>query len=140
VLDAPGKLHKILIGMNKALGEVPVTVKLRTGVKDGRNTAHKLMPRIASEWGVGCMTVSNICYSTIQHENVNVGGVASTCLPTESRVHLTIDGRLGLTFVFFVTRSVAWAYATAEVSETCGLGLHQGVCFRCAKEGSRLGL
>ena len=62
VLNAPGKLGKILIGMNKALGEVPLTVKLRTGVKDGRNTAHKLMPRIASDWGVGCMTVSNICY------------------------------------------------------------------------------
>ena len=69
MLDAPGKLGKILIGMNKALGEVPVTIKLRTGVKDGRNTAHKLMPRIASEWGVGCMTVSRICHSTIQHES-----------------------------------------------------------------------
>jgi len=57
LLDAPGKLGKILIGMNRALGEVPVTIKLRTGVKDGRNTAHKLMPRIASEWGVGCMTL-----------------------------------------------------------------------------------
>lgn len=57
VLDTPGKLGKILIGMNKALGEVPVTVKLRTGVKDGRNTAHKLMPRVASEWGAGCITV-----------------------------------------------------------------------------------
>jgi len=61
VLDAPRKLGKILLGMNKALGEVPVTIKLRTGVKDGRNIAHRLMPRIASEWGVGCMTVSNIC-------------------------------------------------------------------------------
>jgi len=57
VLDAPGKLGKILIGMNKALGEVPLTIKLRTGVKDGRNTAHKLMPRVASEWDVGCMTL-----------------------------------------------------------------------------------
>jgi len=35
-----------------------VTIKLRTGVKDGRNTVHKLMPRVVSEWGVGCMTVS----------------------------------------------------------------------------------
>lgn len=44
--------------MNKALGEIPVTVKLRTGVKEGRNTAHKLMPRLGSEWGVGCITAS----------------------------------------------------------------------------------
>ncbi|KAG5644019.1 tRNA-dihydrouridine synthase 3 [Asterophora parasitica] len=57
LLDSPGKLGKILIGMNKALGEIPVTVKLRTGVKDGRNTAHKLMPRAAAEWGAGCITL-----------------------------------------------------------------------------------
>jgi tRNA-dihydrouridine synthase 3 len=57
VLDTPGKLGKILIGMNKALGEIPVTVKLRTGVKDGRNTAHKLMPRLSTEWNAGCISV-----------------------------------------------------------------------------------
>jgi hypothetical protein len=58
VLDTPGKLGKILLGMNRALGEIPLTVKLRTGVKDGRNTAHKIMPRFGAEWGVGCVTVS----------------------------------------------------------------------------------
>lgn len=58
VLDAAGKLGKIIVGMNKALGDVPVTVKLRTGVKDGKNNAHKLMPRVNSEWGAAAMTVS----------------------------------------------------------------------------------
>ena len=57
VLDTVGKLGKILIGMNKALGEIPMTVKLRTGVKDGKNTAHKLMPRLSTEWNVRCITV-----------------------------------------------------------------------------------
>ncbi|KIJ16316.1 hypothetical protein PAXINDRAFT_168462 [Paxillus involutus ATCC 200175] len=57
LLDAPAKLGKIIVGMNKALGEIPVTVKLRTGVKDGRNTSHKLMPRLSSEWGVRCITL-----------------------------------------------------------------------------------
>jgi len=57
VLDTVGKLGKILIGMNRALGEIPVTVKLRTGVKDGKNTAHKLMPRLSREWNAGCITV-----------------------------------------------------------------------------------
>jgi len=56
-LDTVGKLGKILIGMNRALGDIPVTVKLRTGVKDGKNTAHKLMPRLSTEWNVGCITV-----------------------------------------------------------------------------------
>lgn len=45
--------------MNKALGDIPLTVKLRTGVKEGRNNAHKLMPRLASETDIGAMTVSS---------------------------------------------------------------------------------
>ncbi|CDO71512.1 hypothetical protein BN946_scf184910.g11 [Trametes cinnabarina] len=57
LLDAAGRLGKILVGMNRALGDIPVTVKLRTGVKDGRNTAHKLMPRLAAEWGASAITV-----------------------------------------------------------------------------------
>ena len=61
MLDAAGRLGKIVVGMNKALGEIPVTVKLRTGVKDGRNNAHKLMPRIAPEWGASAITVSAFC-------------------------------------------------------------------------------
>jgi hypothetical protein len=64
VLDSVGKLGKILIGMNKALGEIPVTVKLRTGVKDGKNTAHKLMPRLSTEWSAGCITVRLFSSST----------------------------------------------------------------------------
>ncbi|EKM56739.1 uncharacterized protein PHACADRAFT_194324 [Phanerochaete carnosa HHB-10118-sp] len=43
--------------MNRALGEVPVTVKLRTGVKDGRNNAHKIMPRLSTEWGAAALTL-----------------------------------------------------------------------------------
>ncbi|KAI9438244.1 zinc finger dihydrouridine synthase [Lactarius indigo] len=57
LLDAAGKLGKILIGMNRALGEIPLTIKMRTGVKDGRNNAHKLMPRIGAEWNVAAMTL-----------------------------------------------------------------------------------
>ncbi|KAI0267398.1 zinc finger dihydrouridine synthase [Gloeopeniophorella convolvens] len=57
LLDAAGKLGKILLGMNKALGEIPMTIKLRTGVKEGRNTSHKLMPRITAEWNVAAMTL-----------------------------------------------------------------------------------
>jgi tRNA-dihydrouridine synthase 3 len=43
--------------MSRVLGEIPLTVKLRTGIKNGQNTAHKLMPRML-EWGVAGMTVS----------------------------------------------------------------------------------
>ncbi|PIL29241.1 hypothetical protein GSI_09290 [Ganoderma sinense ZZ0214-1] len=57
LLDAAGRLGKIVVGMNKALGDIPVTVKLRTGIKDGRNNVHKLMPRIAPEWGGSAITL-----------------------------------------------------------------------------------
>jgi hypothetical protein len=56
VLDAVGRLSKSLLGMSRALGTVPLTVKLRTGIKDGHNNAHKLMPR-ARLWGVSAMTL-----------------------------------------------------------------------------------
>jgi len=39
------------------LGEIPLTVKLRTGIKDGFNNAHKLMPKLANEWGAGALTL-----------------------------------------------------------------------------------
>ncbi|KAH8083352.1 zinc finger dihydrouridine synthase [Cristinia sonorae] len=57
LLDSAGKLGKILVGMNRAMGEIPVTVKLRTGVKDGKNNAHKLMPRLGSEWNAAALTL-----------------------------------------------------------------------------------
>jgi len=57
LLDSAGKLGKILVGMNRALGETPVTVKLRTGVKDGKNNAHKLMPRLGCEWNAAALTL-----------------------------------------------------------------------------------
>ncbi|KZT59268.1 FMN-linked oxidoreductase [Calocera cornea HHB12733] len=56
LLDLPNKLGKIVTGMNRVLGDIPVTIKVRTGVKDGRNTAHRLMPRL-HEWGVSALTI-----------------------------------------------------------------------------------
>lgn len=63
--------------MNKALGAIPVTIKLRTGVKDGKNTAEKLMIRAVGGgnergWGVGCITVLSF---TFDFSNCNVYAV-----------------------------------------------------------------
>jgi tRNA-dihydrouridine synthase 3 len=44
------------MGMNYTLGDVPVTVKMRTGVKDNAPTAHKLMSRL-HDWGVSSVAV-----------------------------------------------------------------------------------
>ncbi|KAG8978890.1 tRNA-dihydrouridine synthase 3 [Tulasnella sp. JGI-2019a] len=56
LLDNTARLGKILATMNRALGEIPLTIKVRTGVKDGRNTAHKLVPKLPG-WSVGAVTV-----------------------------------------------------------------------------------
>ncbi|KAJ7061232.1 hypothetical protein C8F01DRAFT_160058 [Mycena amicta] len=53
LLDTPARLARLVAGMSRALDEIPVTVKLRTGVKDGRNTVHKLMPRMLGDGAGG---------------------------------------------------------------------------------------
>ncbi|KAJ7071887.1 hypothetical protein B0H15DRAFT_965755 [Mycena belliarum] len=58
LLDNANRLVKIVRGMSRALGAVPVTVKLCTGVKDGRNTAHKLMPWLGPEFGADSSVAS----------------------------------------------------------------------------------
>ncbi|KAK7751200.1 tRNA-dihydrouridine synthase 3 [Diatrype stigma] len=47
LLDAHSKLEKMVRGMNAVSGDVPITTKLRTGVKEGRPTASKLIERLA---------------------------------------------------------------------------------------------
>lgn len=73
-MENPGRLGKILVGMNRALGEsesnlrlslspfsqltpVPLTVKFRMGVAHNKPTAHKLIPKFATEWGASAMTL-----------------------------------------------------------------------------------
>lgn len=47
LLDAPSKLDKMIRGMNAVSGEIPVTAKIRMGVKDDRPTALRLVERLA---------------------------------------------------------------------------------------------
>lgn len=47
LLDTPGKLEKILRGMNAVSGEVPVTVKIRMGTRNDKATAESLVNRLA---------------------------------------------------------------------------------------------
>ncbi|KAL1296612.1 hypothetical protein AAFC00_000103 [Neodothiora populina] len=46
LLDSPGKLEKILRGMNAVSNEVPITVKIRMGTRDNHPTADKLVQRL----------------------------------------------------------------------------------------------
>lgn len=47
LLDAPAKLERMIRGMNTVSGEVPITCKLRLGVKDGKPTAQRTIERLA---------------------------------------------------------------------------------------------
>lgn len=46
LLDSPGKLEKILRGMNAVSNEIPITVKIRMGTRDNHPTADRLVQRL----------------------------------------------------------------------------------------------
>ncbi|KAF9869606.1 dihydrouridine synthase [Colletotrichum karsti] len=47
LLEAHGKLERMVRGMNTVSGEIPITVKLRTGVKSNRSTAASIIGKLA---------------------------------------------------------------------------------------------
>lgn len=49
LMESPTKLERMVRGMNVVSGEVPITVKLRMGVRDNKPTALKLVEKLA--WG-----------------------------------------------------------------------------------------
>ena len=51
------KLFDICTTMKRVLHDVPLTVKLRTGVETRKNNAHKLIP-VLKDYGVDLVTVS----------------------------------------------------------------------------------
>ncbi|KAK6201039.1 tRNA-dihydrouridine(47) synthase [NAD(P)(+)] [Scheffersomyces amazonensis] len=57
LMDQPAKLLRILKSMNYCSGDIPVTVKMRTGTKDYKNTAIPLIDRILKENDVAAITL-----------------------------------------------------------------------------------
>lgn len=57
LMDQPARLLRILKGMNYSSGDIPVTVKIRTGTKDNKNTAKTLVERILAENDVAAITL-----------------------------------------------------------------------------------
>ncbi|WPK23651.1 hypothetical protein PUMCH_000893 [Australozyma saopauloensis] len=57
LLDQPSKMVRILNGMNACSGDIPVTVKIRTGTKDHKNTAVSLVSRVLEETHVAAITL-----------------------------------------------------------------------------------
>ncbi|KAI1902017.1 hypothetical protein AGOR_G00040380 [Albula goreensis] len=55
LMSRTNKFEQIIRGMNSVL-DVPLTVKIRTGVQDKVNIAHKLIPEM-KQWGVSLITL-----------------------------------------------------------------------------------
>lgn len=56
LLDHPGRLGRIVRGMNAVTGDIPITVKLRTGTTS-TPTTHKMFPRLKVDWNVAAATL-----------------------------------------------------------------------------------
>jgi len=56
LMERPGRMQQIVQGMAQVMRNKGLTVKMRIGVADGRQLAHKLIPRVA-EWGASAVTV-----------------------------------------------------------------------------------
>lgn len=57
LMEQPARLLRILKGMNACAGDIPVTLKIRTGTKDGKNTAGSLVERVLEEQDVAAITL-----------------------------------------------------------------------------------
>lgn len=56
LLDHHARLGRIVRGMNAVSGDVPITVKLRTGTSS-QQTTHRLFPKLNADWGVAAATL-----------------------------------------------------------------------------------
>ncbi|MCL6404052.1 tRNA-dihydrouridine synthase family protein, partial [Pectobacterium carotovorum subsp. carotovorum] len=57
LLDNPARMIRCLNGMNYVSGEIPVTVKIRTGTKDSSPMADLLVKRLVHETDVAAITL-----------------------------------------------------------------------------------
>ncbi|KAI6003161.1 hypothetical protein EDC04DRAFT_2882888 [Pisolithus marmoratus] len=108
-------LGKIIIGMNKVLGDIPVTVKLHTGVKDGHNMAHKLMPRLSTEWGVGCITLHGRTQQQ-QYTKIADWDYIQQCVEAV-RVHESEEGSTGVDSVMISRGALIKLWIFTEIKE-----------------------
>ena len=58
------KLEQVCRSMTAIMGEVPLTLKIRTGIYEHKLIAHELVPRI-HDWGISSVTVSNVFFTLV---------------------------------------------------------------------------
>ncbi|PRT55673.1 tRNA-dihydrouridine(47) synthase [NAD(P)(+)] [Wickerhamiella sorbophila] len=57
LMDNPAKIMRITRGMNVVSGDIPITIKIRTGTRDGHPTAKNLVKRLVDEQQVAAITI-----------------------------------------------------------------------------------
>lgn len=57
LLDNPARILRMIRGMAAVSGDIPVTIKMRTGTRDGHNTAKNLVNRLMNEAPVSAITL-----------------------------------------------------------------------------------
>lgn len=60
LLQHATRLGKSLVGMSQVMGDIPLTIKIRTGITNTTPVAHKLVTKMQSEWGLSAVTVSTL--------------------------------------------------------------------------------
>ncbi|PWN48597.1 FMN-linked oxidoreductase [Violaceomyces palustris] len=80
LLDHASKLSRIMRGMNAVLGDVPLTIKLRTGTT-AKQTTHKLFARLQTEWGASATTLHGRSRQQ-RYKNDADWGYIKTCADT----------------------------------------------------------
>lgn len=80
LLDHANKLGRIVRGMSEALGEIPLTIKLRTGTTS-KPTTHKIFARAQTEWGVGGLSLHGRSRKQ-RYKNDADWGYIRTCVDT----------------------------------------------------------
>lgn len=57
LMDQPARLVRVLKAMNASSGDIPITLKIRTGTKDSKQTAKQLVERVLEEGDVAAITM-----------------------------------------------------------------------------------
>lgn len=57
LLDHPAKLGRIVRGMAAVSGDIPITIKLRTGTSSSSPNTLKFFPRIKTDWNASAVTL-----------------------------------------------------------------------------------
>ena len=57
LLEQTPKLGKLIVGMHRVSGDTPITMKMRTAVKESKMLAEGIMQKAVTEWSPSAITL-----------------------------------------------------------------------------------